>query len=1057
MSLIDYDQIRKENLMKYGTEVSHYGKVLLSEAYKERTHFFFELLQNAEDSCERKARKLSKNSAFYVVIELFTDRLEFRHNGDLFDLDDVRGVCGIVDTTKTKEHDMIGKFGIGFKSVYAFTNTPEIYSGKISFNITNYVFPHPIEMRRDLNVEETLIVIKFDKEDPDCLLSYNEIKSKLDELDYTTLLFLNRITKLSWKINEVTKVIERNQETIQEHCSKVKIVGPERAEEWLVFSNKDERGMPSLIRIAYRLGQNQEYKSVVIPVSGAKIYNYFQTDQVTNLKFHVDGSFHTTPARDNLRNDSWNFDLIDKAASLASESLEPLKELGYLSVDFLNLLPIDAEKAGEDSFIFAPFYTKIKEKLMNSNLLPGLDRYRSPKESVISRSEELRKLLSDKQLEMLTLKNINWLDTSITEDNYPILRDYLVKDLHVQLIDPTTFSDMVNNKFFLSQTDDWIVSFYSFLNNQRSLWDNSYRNPILRKKPIIRLYDNSHIEPFYEDGKPKANLPTDKLSSEQNHVFNTVKETLLKKEAAKQFLNDLGLKEVGRETVILNNVLPKYSHDPLEQNEVSNLRDLKWIAKTLADGSLIENASLIKEIKKFPILLAINAQSGIKTFKRPYEVFIPHSFSGSSDLEFFYEGNDKIWFLDEIYLKIPELDLDTLSLLGCKTAVELKFRKPDRNGYVELKNEYSNHKRGVDEFDPEASIVELSSILAKPNIKKAKIIWTLLGKHYKLISGTTETSRKATFYDTKKETSFSIFGKFLTEREWIPSKNDSFKRPGEIRMEDVAEVVYTGIQESPLIAEKLGIVDDNESKVLEKYPVMKQLLSLPSNKREKAVSVILKMLKEYQNYESNKDEGDDIGDIFKKHLDGKLPQNGINSEGKVWKSIPISEEEKIRENYGNSTSEKMNNSNFSTNPKVSKEYKNGNFDPRTFLKGEYDGRCQVCNTRLDLGDGRDPYFETYRIMKESRIPRASEGEFNVICLCPNCHALANHGGLALSEIYNSVSEILNGNKISEAVPERNGDFYVFRILLAGRSAELYYTQRHINQVISILNRADGNY
>ena len=91
-------------------------------------------------------------------------------------------------------------------------------------------------------------------------------------------------------------------------------------------------------------------------------------------------------------------------------------------------------------------------------------------------------------------------------------------------------------------------------------------------------------------------------------------------------------------------------------------------------------------------------------------------------------------------------------------------------------------------------------------------------------------------------------------------------------MEDVAEVVYTGIQESPLIAEKLGIVDDNESKVWEKYPVMKQLLSLPSNKREKAVSVILKMLKEYQNYESNKDEGDDIGNIFKKHLDGKLPQ-----------------------------------------------------------------------------------------------------------------------------------------------------------------------------------------
>lgn len=302
MSIIDYDKIRNENLVKYGTEVSRYGKVLLSEAYKERTHFFFELLQNAEDSCEKKARENDTKDVFYVSVELFPDRLEFRHNGSPFDFNDVRGVCGIVDTTKEKEQAMIGKFGIGFKSVYAFTDTPEIYSGDISFNVTNYVLPYPIEQRDDLNTGETLIVVNFNKEGTDIQLSYNEIKSKLDGLDYSTLLFLTRIQRLSWKIDGITKVIERIQEGTYEHYSKVKIVGPERSDEWLVFVKKDKVRESSFVRIAYKLGNNQKSESVIIPVPRAKIYNYFETDQLTNLQFLVDGSFKTTPARDNIKN-----------------------------------------------------------------------------------------------------------------------------------------------------------------------------------------------------------------------------------------------------------------------------------------------------------------------------------------------------------------------------------------------------------------------------------------------------------------------------------------------------------------------------------------------------------------------------------------------------------------------------------------------------------------------------------------------------------------------------------------------------------------------------------
>ena len=45
----DYAKISADNTVKYGTEVSYYGSDF-ADRYTERTHFIFELLQNAEDA-----------------------------------------------------------------------------------------------------------------------------------------------------------------------------------------------------------------------------------------------------------------------------------------------------------------------------------------------------------------------------------------------------------------------------------------------------------------------------------------------------------------------------------------------------------------------------------------------------------------------------------------------------------------------------------------------------------------------------------------------------------------------------------------------------------------------------------------------------------------------------------------------------------------------------------------------------------------------------------------------------------------------------------------------
>ena len=131
MMAADYEQIREENIRRYGWDTAVLD--LLGQLYSERTHFIFELIQNAEDAGATELR-----------FGLFADRLEVRHDGRPFTEADVRGVCGVGQSAKAGDLTTIGRFGIGFKSVYAYTTSPRIHSGAERFGIESYVRPFPV-------------------------------------------------------------------------------------------------------------------------------------------------------------------------------------------------------------------------------------------------------------------------------------------------------------------------------------------------------------------------------------------------------------------------------------------------------------------------------------------------------------------------------------------------------------------------------------------------------------------------------------------------------------------------------------------------------------------------------------------------------------------------------------------------------------------------------------------------------------------------------------------------------------------------------------------------
>ena len=117
--------------------------------YADTAHFVFEILQNADDA-----------GATEIVFEVSDERLVIEHNGSAFSSDDVKAISyfgkGKTDITK------IGHFGLGFKSVFAYTASPRVHSGDENFEITNLYSLRGVSPPPDLERGKTRFVLPFD-------------------------------------------------------------------------------------------------------------------------------------------------------------------------------------------------------------------------------------------------------------------------------------------------------------------------------------------------------------------------------------------------------------------------------------------------------------------------------------------------------------------------------------------------------------------------------------------------------------------------------------------------------------------------------------------------------------------------------------------------------------------------------------------------------------------------------------------------------------------------------------------------------------------------------
>jgi HSP90 family molecular chaperone len=105
-------------------------KKIIVDNYSDEAHFVYELLQNADDA-----------QATEITFDLKEDRLIVTHDGRAFSEKDLEGICSISKGTKSDDYTKIGKLGIGFKSVFVYTESPQIFSGEYQFEIRELVLP----------------------------------------------------------------------------------------------------------------------------------------------------------------------------------------------------------------------------------------------------------------------------------------------------------------------------------------------------------------------------------------------------------------------------------------------------------------------------------------------------------------------------------------------------------------------------------------------------------------------------------------------------------------------------------------------------------------------------------------------------------------------------------------------------------------------------------------------------------------------------------------------------------------------------------------------------
>lgn len=969
----DYAAITKYNEEQLGKDTASRRSQV--NMYSDFTHFIFEILQNADDYGARK-----------IEFRLLPNELVIEYDGEPFKTKNVEAISYFEKSTSRNDLVKTGRFGLGFKSVFACTATPIIHSGNEHFKIYGLYRLQGVAPPRDFDFKNTRLCLPFNHESErpsyvenhvSAEVAFERISSKLQQLDITSLLFtrsireIRRITRDEYRYC-VREDIDAKEYTEELRGRKTTITDGEKRSIYLVFARpifwNGESHKP--VEIAFQLDNDRR-----IIKARAPLFVLFPTTLETHVGFLMNGPYRTPAHRETVaHDDAFNHFLVQETTKLLIGSLAILEQENLLTVDLLNTLPIRLDDFPRD-YLFRPMAEAVRLALKEQPLLPADGGgFISGRHAKFAESADLRELLGSDQLKLLfgSSESLEWLSDEITPRKTPDLYGYIrqQRTLAVDEITPDFFARRITPDFLKQQSDKWMEKFYIYLSQHEPLWRT---NGPLRNKEFIRLEDERHVKPFREDGSPYAYLPPAHETD-----FPIVKREIAENEQARAFLKKLGIQEIDVVAEVIEKVLPKYSveHPPVLSDD-EHLQDVAKIRLALRIDSQEKKRRLEKALRETPFIRAVNGVSGVQTFMKSDEIYIR-----SKDLEIYFEGNQDSWFLKPIY---NEETVRCFEALGVSVRVGIVCHKPDYRGNVNICNYHGWHRRGLAGFDPDCMITSLEHALVHPSVERSSYVWNELAlPNVQYIRGIVESSSRQSFDDSKREECISKMGRLLTDKAWLPDQNGEFHMPHELSLENLPE----SFCQDERLAKSLGMKSNEVAILAQKVGVELDDIEL------------LKALK------SRPDEYQRVKLLFAST--NHRPAFPVRSPAN-----PDRREEKIRDDYQNAPEKEYD------RREKSERISRPNIDPATWLRDHYTNDqgqliCQICEQEMPFKKRNDEYyFEKVEIFKDCDREYAQLH----LALCPVCAAKYQEFVKTdpNGEMQKTKSSILDGDSLSVPV------------------------------------------
>ena len=612
------------------------------DKYSDQAHFVYELLQNADDTGATNAR-----------FKLYHDRLIFAHNGtrrfsvsnpetEGIDrengcLGDVNAILSIGNSTKT-DQNTIGKFGVGFKAVFQYTNTPYIYDPNIRFKIEHFFVPALIEEDHpERTADETLFEFPFNHETNTADIAFNAISERLVFL-VNPILFLSNLQKISFEFDDTKGEYRKDivktytfDNTTAELLSLNQTIDDKTEEKrlWLFSRVENNCGY-------YSIGFYLNEDGKLTPFD-EYAYCFFPTKAETGLHFIIHAPFLLTDSREGIKQDNdHNRKMIDLLSTLAADSLVYLRDIGtsencrLLNDNILDIVPTESFynmysiNSLNRKMDFEPFYKKMLDAFKNETIIPTSDSYTNSENAYIAQNKRLIQVFDVKTLKDLTENtSAEWAFTSTVFKEYESYLSLIIKDKYDEFIfdflninhsrsitDETILSRVASNHDFIESRDiEWLEKFYK--------WIGETQQRKQRSKTLSIFIDSEGNAASAYDTEEKLILF---LPDGNDSDYITISEKLIANESIFTFVKDFGITKPSLKNEIFNKILPRIK-------EGGAFDSIKYFKKLFDyycyECAEIEKEKYILQLRKYAFLRCKSLDTNDVCCDLPQNMYFP--------------------------------------------------------------------------------------------------------------------------------------------------------------------------------------------------------------------------------------------------------------------------------------------------------------------------------------------------------------------------------------------------------------------------------------------------